>query len=166
MWTLQSLPRLLVPYSRPDSKMGEFFGSMIVFWPLFGATSNMTDSENAMEMLMPYRTFIFESAGGSSKRNARDPEEIIVFTVDCSYSMRQPSDFLEMQHVDSDIDEDEDSSSKEDSTDDENYDVDLRSISESPRGNTSLSFTQLKGSCRLMVYWVSSLIGRRHFYAT
>ena len=88
-----------------------------------------------------FRTFIFESAGGSSKRKARDPGEIIVFAVDCSHSMHQPSDFLEMQEADFDTDEDENSTSDDDTDDD------VHSNLGSPLDHNSLSFAQLKGSC-------------------
>lgn len=86
-------------------------------------------------------TFIFESAGGSAKRKARDPGEIIVFAVDCSHSMHQPSDFLEMQEADLDAEEDDDYTSDDDT------DIDVYSNTGSPLDDDSLSFAQLKGSC-------------------
>lgn len=41
---------------------------------------------------------MFNSFGGATKKIERHPEEILIFCVDCSSSMGQPSDFDELKN--------------------------------------------------------------------
>lgn len=71
-------------------------------------------------------TYVFDCYGGASKRKERQPEEIIVFCVDCSRSMEESSDFEELKN-DDDIDDD-DRLADEDEWDDEDLMLELQEI--------------------------------------
>jgi len=62
-------------------------------------------------------TDVFDSFGGGPKRKETKPDEIIMFCVDCSKSMEDPSDFEELAETDSEESNSEDGYSTDEGSD-------------------------------------------------
>lgn len=94
-------------------------------------------------------TDVFDSFCGGSKRKQIKPDEIIMFCVDCSKSMHDPSDFEELAEIDSE----ESNSEKDYSTDEGSDSVASRGSQDSPDGKdgfddgqcAGMTFGQMKG---------------------
>src|SRR6201999_527787 len=54
---------------------------------------------------------VFDALGGAAVRRLQEPDEILMFCVDCSASMRQATDFAEVNDADSVVSEDSDAQS-------------------------------------------------------
>ncbi len=98
-------------------------------------------------------TYIFDSFGEAYERKARRPDELIMFCVDCSRSMGQPSDFDELKEED---DEDEDTLC--DMTDDEDFSESSDEQSK-PESSTSsgIPLSEVKG-------WSDAIPSRKRSY--
>lgn len=100
-------------------------------------------------------TDVFDSFGGGSKRKETKPDEIIMFCVDCSKSMEDPSDFEELAETDSEGSNSEDeystdgasevvaSHGPQDSPNDENASDDGQ--------RAAMTFGQMKGETAFML---------------
>ena len=100
-------------------------------------------------------TDVFDLFGGGSKRKETTPDEIIMFCVDCSKSMEDPSDFEELAETDS-----EGSNSEDELSTDEGSEVDashgpqdsLNHEDGSDDGQrTAMTFGQMKGETTSML---------------
>lgn len=100
-------------------------------------------------------TDVFDSFGGGSRRKESTPDELIMFCVDCSKSMQNPSDFEELAEIDSDESNSEDGYSTEHGSDI----VASRGSQHSPfdeHGSddgqcAGMSFGQMKGKMTVML---------------
>ncbi|GAB7333004.1 hypothetical protein MBLNU13_g04699t1 [Cladosporium sp. NU13] len=79
--------------------------SSLVFRPLTGVTET-PDAAVAEQLIDPIiksyeseGTAVFDSYGGASGRKLEAPDEILMFCVDCSASMRQRTDFSEINEI-------------------------------------------------------------------
>jgi len=100
-------------------------------------------------------TDIFDSFGGGSKRKETKADEIVMFCVDCSKSMQDPSDFEELAEIDS-----EESDSENGYSTDEGSDVVAsRGSQHSPTDEdgsddgqcAGITFGQMKGEMTMML---------------
>jgi hypothetical protein len=84
--------------------------SSLVFQPLTGVTDTPDAAvveqliESIIKSYESEGTAVFDSYGGATVRKLEAPDEILMFCVDCSASMRQATDFAE---INEDIDEEE-----------------------------------------------------------
>jgi hypothetical protein len=100
-------------------------------------------------------TDVFDSFGGGSKRKQTKPDEILIFCVDCSKSMEDPSDFEELAETDS-----EESNSEDGYSTDEGSDVVASHGSQDSPTNeggsdngecAGMTFGQMKGGMVIML---------------
>jgi len=79
--------------------------SSLVFRPLTGVTET-PDAAVVEQLIDPIiksyeseGTAVFDSYGGATVRKLEAPDEILMFCVDCSASMRHPTDFVEIKEI-------------------------------------------------------------------
>lgn len=90
-----------------EQACGEPGRSSLVFRPLFGTEA--VDTAIVEQLIAPIiktyeaeGTGIFDASGGAAIRKLEAPDEVLIFCVDCSASMRQKTDFDEVNAEDSD----------------------------------------------------------------
>lgn len=94
-----------------EQAYGEPGRSSLVFRPLSGTETVDTAvieqlSAPIMKTYESEGTGVFDACGGAAIRKLKEPDEVLMFCVDCSASMRQQTDFDEANEEESD---DEDS---------------------------------------------------------
>lgn len=88
--------------------------SSLIFRPMYGTET--IDTAVVEQLIAPIlRTYeaagtaVFDALGGASLKKLQEPDEVVMFCVDCSARMRRPTDFEEVNEED-DVDDSDDAS--------------------------------------------------------